>query len=48
MDQKLTPKGTPLTQQQLNEIAGIKKSDVSKAVISANPELRPYLDAVQP
>jgi hypothetical protein len=47
-DPKITPTGTPLTESQLSKIADIKKSDAIKAVISANQELKPYLNAVQP
>lgn len=37
----------PLTQQQLNELAEIKPSDVDEAMAGASDELKPLLEAEQ-
>lgn len=44
-DSPIEPKGRPLTEEELNELARIFPRDVRKAVAEADPSIKPYLEA---
>lgn len=44
-EDKLKPKGEPLTQEQLRLIARIVNGDVERAIGQSDPELKVYLQA---